>query len=44
VEPGVRAEKRRAWNQPVLWPAFALLLLIVLIVLPGIWTYYRERQ
>jgi peptide/nickel transport system substrate-binding protein len=44
VDPEARAELRRDWNQPILWPAYTLAILFVLIVLPGIRTYLRERQ
>lgn len=38
-----RAQKREEWNQPVYWPAWVLLLVSLAIVVPGIFTYYRER-
>jgi len=44
VEPKLRARQRQAWNQPILWPAFALVLVLALVIAPGIVTYYRERQ
>ena len=44
VDPVRRAELRRAWNEPVLWPAYALAALVVVAVVPGVLTYFRERQ
>ncbi len=43
LETSVRKRARKDWNHPILWPAFALLFLAILILAPGIWTYYRER-
>lgn len=44
VDPGLRQELRTAWNQPVLWPAYALAGIAVLLVVPGVVTFFRERQ
>jgi ABC-type transport system substrate-binding protein len=39
-----RAELRSAWNRPIRWPAYAAAGLSVLLIVPGILTYLRERQ
>ncbi len=44
IDAELRAERRQDWNRPILWPAYALGVLAVLIVLPGIRTYLKERQ
>ena len=44
LDPGVRADRRARWNQPILWPAYALGALGVAIVIPGVVTFLRERQ
>ena len=44
VDPLLRRDKRLAWNEPVLWPAYTLALLAVLVILPGVRTYLKERQ
>jgi oligopeptide transport system substrate-binding protein len=44
IDPILRAAKRRAWNEPILWPAYVLAVAALMIVIPGIRTYYRERQ
>jgi ABC-type transport system substrate-binding protein len=45
IDPALRGERRREWNQPVLWPAFALLAAVGLSLAPAIRTYRRrERQ
>ncbi len=44
VDPAERARQRLAWNAPVTWPVYALLLVLVAAVVPGVVTFYRERQ
>ena len=44
IDPERRNAQRRAWNQPVLWPAYGLSAIALAIVIPGIVTFLRERQ
>jgi hypothetical protein len=44
LDGALRARRRTEWNQPVLWPAYALALGGVAVVLPGIVTALRERR
>lgn len=44
IDPKLRAERRTAWNEPIVWPAWALAAIAVAIVVPGVRTYLRERQ
>jgi oligopeptide transport system substrate-binding protein len=44
LDPVMRARLRREWNRPVLWPAWVLGAVAIAIVVPGIVTFYRERQ
>jgi ABC-type transport system substrate-binding protein len=44
LDPSQRAVRRREWNRPVLWPAFAALGLLLAILVPGVVTFFRERQ
>jgi ABC-type transport system substrate-binding protein len=44
LDPQERARLRAEWNQPVLWPLYALAVLLVLAVAPGVITFLRERQ
>ncbi len=44
LDPSVRQEKRTAWNKPVVWPAYALAVLLLLVIVPGVLTFLRERQ
>lgn len=44
IDPVERERLRREWNQPIVWPAWVLAGAFVLLVLPGIRTYLRERQ
>jgi len=39
-----RARLRREWNQPILWPAWALVVVTLLLVVPAVRTFLRERQ
>jgi len=44
VDPALRRQKRAEWNAPVVWPAYALGLLFVAVLVPGVLTFLRERQ
>jgi ABC-type transport system substrate-binding protein len=44
VDAERRALRRVEWNAPVTWPAWALLALFAVLVVPGVVTYFRERQ
>jgi oligopeptide transport system substrate-binding protein len=44
IDAGKRADLRRRWNAPVLWPAYLLLALAALLLLPAVRTFLRERQ
>jgi ABC-type transport system substrate-binding protein len=44
VDPAPRAAERAAWNRPVRWPAFALAAAALAVLVPGVVTYWRERQ
>ena len=44
LDPAERRAQRRAWNRPVLWPAFAVVALLLAVLAPGIVTFFRERQ
>jgi ABC-type transport system substrate-binding protein len=44
IEPQQRTLLREQWNRPVLWPAYALGVLALAVVVPGIVTFFRERQ
>jgi oligopeptide transport system substrate-binding protein len=45
IDPMLREKMRRQWNQPVVWPAVALLAAIGLSLVPAVRTYRRrERQ
>ena len=43
VDPDLRAQKQKAWNQPVIWPMFSGIGLLLMILIPGI-RAYRQRQ
>jgi ABC-type transport system substrate-binding protein len=44
VDPAERTRLRRDWNQPILWPAWALAATAVLLLVPAVRTWLRERQ
>jgi ABC-type oligopeptide transport system substrate-binding subunit len=44
LEPDLRRSRREAWNEPVLWPLAVLIVLSVAITVPGVITFFRERQ
>jgi ABC-type transport system substrate-binding protein len=44
IDAALRARLRADWNRPVKWPAYALALIGVAIVIPGVVTFFRERQ
>jgi ABC-type transport system substrate-binding protein len=45
IDPVLRNQRRREWNQPVVWPALALLAVLCLSLVPAVRTYRRrERQ
>ena len=43
VKPELRAGLQTAWNTPVRWPIYLVLLLVVAVTVPAVRTYYRER-
>jgi ABC-type oligopeptide transport system substrate-binding subunit len=44
VDPELRARLREEWNRPVRWPAYAVAALALALVIPGVVTFFRERQ
>jgi oligopeptide transport system substrate-binding protein len=44
VDPDERALKRARWNRPVVWPAYGLAAIAIVLVTPGVMTFLRERQ
>jgi ABC-type transport system substrate-binding protein len=44
IDPEIRADRRKVWNRPIRWPAYALAVVGVGIAIPGILTFFRERQ
>ncbi|MEM7027909.1 MAG: peptide ABC transporter substrate-binding protein, partial [Pseudomonadota bacterium] len=44
VDPVLRAQERAAWNKPILWPLYVLLIVLVVTVVPAVRGFYlRER-
>ena len=43
VDASLRAEKQKAWNQPVVWPVWLIIIVLVISILPAI-TIYRQHE
>ena len=44
IDPSLRAQRRKEWNRPLRWPAYALVLIGIVVIVPGVITFLRERQ
>jgi len=44
LDPAKRAVSRTAWNQPVLWPLFAVGALFLLLCVPALKAYRRRAE
>ncbi|MEQ1662450.1 MAG: ABC transporter substrate-binding protein [Thiobacillus sp.] len=44
IEPALRADQRRAWNQPVLWPIVFLLGAIAAMIAPAVMAWRRHER
>jgi len=44
IDAESRAEMREAWNRPVVWPVWVLVGVFAVGIVPGIRTFFRERQ
>lgn len=44
IDAELRARARKEWNEPILWPLGALFLLLALVLVPGVFTFLKERQ
>jgi oligopeptide transport system substrate-binding protein len=44
LDPALRAERRRAWNPPVVWPLALIAAALLLTVLPAVIVYRRRER
>ena len=44
LDPASRSRLRAQWNQPITWPILVIAVLVVLVVIPAVRTFFRERQ
>ncbi len=44
VDAPRRTELRAGWNEPIRWPAYVLAISMVVVIVPGVVTFFRERQ
>ena len=44
IDAGLREEKRREWNRPVLWPVLLIAAVIVISAIPAVRAYRRKER
>ncbi len=44
VDPLLRAQSREKWNQPILWPIYLLLVVLVLTIIPAARGFYQREK
>ena len=44
IDPGLRAEKREAWNRPRWTPVAVFVIVLVLAVVPAVWVAVRHLR
>ena len=44
VEPGLRTDLREKWNQPILWPVYLALFILLVTLAPAVRGFYRREQ
>jgi ABC-type transport system substrate-binding protein len=44
IDPNLRAQKRRQWNQPVLWPIGFMTVILLAILIPAFIIYWRNEH
>lgn len=44
VDPELRAKMRNQWNQPILWPVYLVLLLLIVTLAPAVRSFYLREQ
>lgn len=44
VDKKLRNEKRTQWNQPIVWPLYAMVLVTLFLIVPGVMAYRRRQR
>jgi len=44
IDTAARADKRRQWNRPIIWPLLLAGVLLVLLILPAYQAYRKRNQ
>ena len=44
VDPVLRAQSREKWNQPILWPIYFLIVVLVLTIIPAVRGFYQRER
>ena len=44
IDPQLREQQRRTWNQPIVWPILVVLLILLVSIIPAVITYRRKER
>ncbi|MEE9451265.1 MAG: ABC transporter substrate-binding protein [Gammaproteobacteria bacterium] len=44
IDPIMRTELRRQWNQPVIWPLWLVLAILIAVLIPVAWRYWTKEH
>lgn len=44
IDPELRYESRRKWNQPVIWPVVLVFAVLIISIIPALVTYRRKEK
>ena len=44
VDPAKRTELREEWNQPVLWPIYIIIIVLIITIIPAVRGYYQREK
>ena len=44
IKPELRTQKRAAWNQPVTWPIWLVIVILIISAMPAFVTYRRRQR
>lgn len=44
IDPELRATMRKAWNKPILWPVYLMLLILIITIVPAVRSFYLREQ
>jgi len=44
LNPIKRMSERIAWNKPIVWPVFIVIVLFIILLLPVVWRFWRKEH